>query len=77
MTLRETRPSRPRPDSGCDSVHLDTKRHSDWSGHTCGTTTRPFGSEHSYLKRKKRKKGSINREIVYVPTKRWGRAAPV
>lgn len=48
-TLRGTLPSRPHPGSGCDSVHPDTTRRSDWSGHTCGTTSLLFGNERSYL----------------------------
>ena len=63
-TLRGTLPSRPRPGSGCGSVHPDTTRRSDWSGHTCGTTSLLFDNEHSYLVTQQRN-GLIDRKGLH------------
>lgn len=68
-TLHETLPSRLHPDSDCDSVHPDTTHHSDWSGHTCGTTSLLSGNEHSYLMTQQKdklidRKKHTNRELI-------------
>lgn len=55
-TLHGTQPSRLHPGSGFDSVHLGTTHRSDWSGHTCGTTSLLSGNERSYLKTQQKRR---------------------
>lgn len=61
--LHGTPPNRLHPGSGFDNVHLGTIHRSDWSGHTCGTTSLLFGNEHSYLTTEE-KKWSWTYEVI-------------